>query len=163
MGRVIVLSALIAGLVVASLVAGFLAWQLKIETDLTRELKAQLARKDTRESFELQQRCADLAEKYLKAMRKEDAETSFDYQSHYNSNLNKCLLATHEFKNPILTKMLFDVNEGRLFAYYLWMSEKGKQYWEVPPAQCELTPSNQNKRDCSSQEEYDRFVASYME
>lgn len=108
----------------------------------------------------------ELSDKYFKATRKNqggDAAQSFDYQSHYNAKLNKCLVATTELKFPFTTKMLFDVNEGRMFTFYLWMIDKQKKYWEVPPKQCELTPSLQDKRNCISDEEYEQFVVTYME
>jgi hypothetical protein len=53
--------------------------------------------------------------------------------------------------------------EGRLFALYLWVSTPGKKYWEVPPVTCTLIPTLKEKRDCTTQDEYEAFAASLME
>ena len=58
---------------------------------------------------------------------------------------------------------LMDANERRQYAFYLWISKKDKKYWEVPPISCELTPSLREKKVCTSREEFDAFVADYME
>jgi hypothetical protein len=58
---------------------------------------------------------------------------------------------------------LMDANERRQYAFYLWMTKKDKKYWEVPPLSCELTPSLKEKKSCASREEFDEFVANYME
>jgi hypothetical protein len=58
---------------------------------------------------------------------------------------------------------LMDANERRQYAFYLWISRKDKKYWEVPPSNCELTPSLREKKLCTSREEFDAFVADYME
>jgi hypothetical protein len=56
-----------------------------------------------------------------------------------------------------------DANERRQYATYLWISRQDKKYWEVPPTTCELTPSLREKKFCTSREEFDAFIASYME
>jgi hypothetical protein len=55
--------------------------------------------------------------------------------------------------------------ENRTYAGYIWMPDpnKVKKYWEMPPIRCELTPSANEKRLCNSEDEYNRFVATYME
>jgi hypothetical protein len=90
-----------------------------------------------------------------------------DYQSHYNTKLKKCLLlieATRMLGGENMTTVyLSDAYERRPYANYMWMSRKDKKYWEVPPTECELVPSLRNKRNCTSREEFDAFVAEYME
>jgi hypothetical protein len=90
-----------------------------------------------------------------------------DYQSHYNTKLKKCLLlieATRMLGGESMTSAyLSDAYERRPYANYMWMSRKDKKYWEVPPTECELVPSMRNKRNCTSREEFDAFVAEYME
>jgi hypothetical protein len=58
-----------------------------------------------------------------------------------------------------------DAYENREYASYFWIPDpRGvKKYWEMPPNSCELTPSIREKRFCTSEEEYDEFVAGYME
>jgi hypothetical protein len=81
--------------------------------------------------------------------------------------MTKCLIlieATHNFGKQISTTVLLtDANERRIYAYYLWLSREGKKYWEVPPAECELSPSVREKTNCTTREEFDAFVAGYME
>jgi hypothetical protein len=50
-----------------------------------------------------------------------------------------------------------------MYGVYLWKTHETKKYWEVPPVSCELTPSLSVKKFCSSREEFDAFVAEYME
>jgi hypothetical protein len=92
---------------------------------------------------------------------------SSDYQSHYNPKLNKCFVLIErtvqmngEFNNDA---QLSDAFERRIFATYGWTSKKGKEYWEVPPTICELTPASKESINCSSKEEFDDFVAKYLE
>jgi hypothetical protein len=47
-------------------------------------------------------------------------------------------------------------------AYYLWMTRKGKQYWEVPPMTCELTPTLAEKQLCENREQFDALVTPFM-
>ena len=59
--------------------------------------------------------------------------TTSDYQSHYNTKLGKCLMlieATRSFGKEISnSKLLTDAFERRVYAYYLWTSKEGKNYW----------------------------------
>jgi hypothetical protein len=90
-----------------------------------------------------------------------------DYQSHYNTKLKKCLIliqATSMRGNQFSTSVhLSDAYERRIYASYIWISEQGKKYWEVPPTSCELIPSLRQKKSCTTREEFDNFVAQYME
>jgi hypothetical protein len=92
---------------------------------------------------------------------------SSDYQSHYNTKLNKCLLlieATSMLGNQSSNSaLLMDAYERRPYASYLWISRENKKYWEVPPTGCELLPSLREKRNCTTREGFDAFVADYME
>ncbi len=92
---------------------------------------------------------------------------SGDYQSHYNVKLGKCLMLIERTdmldSQSITTAYVVDANERRQYAIYVWMSREGKKYWEVPPMACELTPSFREKRSCKTREEFDDFIAPYME
>jgi hypothetical protein len=61
------------------------------------------------------------------------------------------------------SKNLIDAYEQREYAEYLWITDKVKKYWEVPPVMCRLIPAFGNEHLCKSEDEYDAFVASYME
>jgi hypothetical protein len=43
------------------------------------------------------------------------------------------------------------------------ISRENKKYWDVPPSECELIPTLREKRTCATREEFDAFVAEYME
>jgi hypothetical protein len=92
---------------------------------------------------------------------------SIDYQSHYNVKIEKCLLlieATHVVNGQAGTSVtLSDAYEHRVYAIYMWISRENKKYWEVPPFACDLIPTQRDERYCTSREEFDTFVANYME
>ena len=89
---------------------------------------------------------------------------STDYQSHYNTKLKKCLMLITMMGNQSQTSVyLSDAYERRIYASYLWFSHEIKEYWEVPTITCELIPSLREKKHCNSREEFDAFVAGYME
>lgn len=130
------------------------------------------------QSLDQQERCAQEAKR---AFTEKDAQDRLDmqktgighsrvigdYQSHYNVKHGKCLMLVETTdmsgSQSITTAYVTDANEGRLYAIYGWMSREGKKYWEVPPMTCELTPSLREKRFCKTREEFDEFVAPYME
>jgi hypothetical protein len=130
------------------------------------------------QSLDQQERCAQQAkgayaeteaefEAYNRAQTQKTVRVSGDYQSHYNVKLGKCLMLV-ETRNMIgsqFTTLAYvrDPNERRQYATYVWISREGKKYWEVPPVDCELTPSLHEKRFCKTREEFDEFVAPYME
>jgi hypothetical protein len=84
---------------------------------------------------------------------------STGHQSHYNTKLGKCLMLVswmERIDNGILsTTHLGDANEGRGYAYF--RDHNGVMSW------CTLTPSLRVTRFCHSREEFDDFIASYME
>jgi hypothetical protein len=92
---------------------------------------------------------------------------SRNYQSYYNSKLNKCfvLVETNRMlgEDSITSVYLADPYERRTYADYLWIWRENKGYSETPPSKCELVPSLREKRDCKTREEFDAFVAGYME
>jgi hypothetical protein len=92
---------------------------------------------------------------------------SIDHQSHYNTKIKKCLMLLekqYSSGNRLLTSIfLFDAFERRQYATWMWGSQEGKKYWEVLPMACELAASYQQKKFCTTREEFDSFVAGYME
>ena len=81
---------------------------------------------------------------------------STDYQSHYNTKLKKCLMLITMMGNQSQTSVyLSGAYERRIYAEY--------RSGEVPPITCELVPSLRQKKNCTSREEFDAFVADYME
>jgi hypothetical protein len=92
---------------------------------------------------------------------------SVDYESHYNTKINRCLMLVtrmYSFRKQTSTsKNLFDAIERRAYGAYLWTTREGKKYWEVPPVSCELTPTHGETQYCKSEDEFNAFVAKYME
>ena len=130
----------------------------------------------TAQTLDLQAMCATQARKTFQELEyefKSDsagkmfATVSNDYQNHYNTKIKKCLMlteATRMLGNQSSTSVtLLDAFERRTYASYLWIARENKKYWEVPPMACELSASNRLKKNCTSREEFDAFVAEYME
>lgn len=115
--------------------------------------------------LDLQATCAAQARKAFNEFEREwkndPANKAFktlstDYQSHYNTKLKKCLMLITMMGNQSQTSVyLSDAYERRIYAEYL--------SGEVPPITCELVPSLRQKKYCTSREEFDAFVAHYME
>jgi len=140
---------------------------------------ATLARSQRLElTLELQAMCATQARNVFQEMedqRKKDPYSknfkrlSSDYQSHYNTKINKCLMlieATETLGDDIIRRStsayLIDAYERWRYASYLWISTKNKIDEEVPPMTCELEAPYQQKKNCTTREEFDAFVAEYM-
>jgi hypothetical protein len=82
-----------------------------------------------------------------------------EYQSHYNTKLTKCFIAieTMIFGGKSTTRgwTLMDAFEQRVYAQYIWT------FPDEPS--CDLIPTSQTQTHCSSKDEFDAFVAKYME
>jgi hypothetical protein len=128
------------------------------------------------QTLDLQAMCAAQARKAFQEWEREGREAdkrfkketiSNDHQSHYNTKLKKCLvlIESNNQSGPQFSNhaFLMDAFERRLYAAYHWISKQDKKYWEVPPFTCELVPSLRNKKNCTTREEFDAFVAEYME
>jgi len=120
----------------------------------------------TAQSLEQQAICAEQAKIALQEYENEiqkKASTNLDqhsdYQSHYNTKLNKCLMEieTTFFDGGHITTsvLLMDAFEQRVYASYIWASQNVNS--------CDLVPTSQTQTHCSSREEFDAFVAKYME
>jgi hypothetical protein len=143
---------------------------------------ATLARSQRLElTLELQAMCETQARNVFQQMEdqlkkdpysKDFKRLSSDYQSHYNAKINKCLMlmeVSETLGDDIIQRStssyLIDAYERRDMASYLWISRKNKSDEEVPPMTCELAlaASDQKKKNCTTREEFDAFVAEYME
>jgi hypothetical protein len=86
---------------------------------------------------------------------------SFNYQSHYNKKLNRCLiLTTREYTSDgalNVKKNLYDAFERRDYASYSRTMGFDKALV------CQLIPTTAQTSYCGSREEFDAFVAGYME
>jgi hypothetical protein len=129
------------------------------------------------QTLDLQVACSVQAKKTFQEYSAEDrlesakvgmSTLSIDYRSHYNTKINRCLILTDKTSltgggQTSTSVILWDVLERRTYAIWLWQSHPAKKYREVPPISCELTRSFNDKKNCTSREEFDAFVADYME
>jgi hypothetical protein len=122
------------------------------------------------QSLEDQAMCAEQARKVFQEREFEFRKLAHaydhlqsDHQSHYNTKLKKCFLLREEIRmliaNTSTSKSLTDAFERRTYATYLQITFRRKD----ATTYCELMPSLQRKQDCSTLEEFNAFVAPYME
>jgi len=82
-----------------------------------------------------------------------------EYRSHYNTKLNKCFFDVHTMivlgNNVTTSDTLVDAFEQRVYAQYIWTTPQNNV--------CDLIPTSQTQTHCTSKEEFDAFVAKYME
>lgn len=151
------------------LIAVVLGWLLNSEMTITRQqrgeiekLTSRLADKTKRENLELQEKCALQAEKVFRAAGwKADGQ---QYQSHFNSKLNKCFMTMEITATSPLTisRFLLDAYEQKEYGSFSWAAHKGV-------ISCAITPPEEMRQICKSQEygpswkEYQAFVTRYME
>jgi uncharacterized protein YeaO (DUF488 family) len=96
---------------------------------------------------------------------KDGAPSGFsDYRSHYNKELNKCLVLINQKSElngqPVVAIELHDAIERHWLASYAQLTKGGKEYI----LNCELKPTQQEKETiCKSKQEFDAFVAKYMQ
>jgi hypothetical protein len=156
-----------------------LAWLLYAEMATNRqqqskiiELTSSLGDRKTRDSLELQEKCALQGEKIFRqqgyTVNQSNPLNYASHQSHYNAKLAKCFVTLDSTSytssgTQFTNRSLLDAYEQRAYAEYMWMSHKSKKYWEVPPRICKLIPSSADESLCTSEEEYKAFVARYME
>jgi len=129
------------------------------------------------QSIDVQEKCASQAQISYQASEREGREQSTRlgaiftgssaYRSHYNTKLQRCLMLidqTQTLGDQISTgATLTDANERHVYAIYIGISQENKNRSEVVPIVCELIPSWADKRNCTSRNEFDAFVASYMD
>jgi len=93
---------------------------------------------------------------------------SSDYESHYNTKIRKCLIVRSGMStlasgtgSVITSVTLMDAYEHSVYANYMGISSPTKK--EVPPLDCQLIPTVPEKKICANRDEFDAFVAGYME
>ncbi len=132
------------------------------------------------QSLDLQERCAAEAGNAFRQLEGENSakynpstliqKAIADFQSHYNTSLNRCLLLINRVSVlPLATNLsnqqrqsvLVDANERRYYATYL----ETQLAVETKPKieRCELRPTMRSKTVCSTRGEFDAFVATYLE
>jgi hypothetical protein len=132
------------------------------------------------QSLDIQERCASEARKAFQELEDENKakynqstlidKGGSDYQSHYNTKLDRCLMLVNRRSVLPLSEnlsdqqrqsFLVDANERRYYATYV----ETQLAVETKPKidTCELTPGIRRKIPCTTREEFDAFAATYLE
>src|ERR1700676_1506672 len=86
-------------------------------------------------------------------------------KSHYNAKINRCLILTDNtyFDGKYLSNHvnLWDAHELRDYA--TWLSQTETSEYLVEVVTCELTWNFKDKKNCTTREEFDAFIAEYMQ
>ncbi len=104
----------------------------------------------------LQEWCDDQVKRLLKQLDL-DKERGDRIRNHYNLGLHKCFMAIETRRGTIVIKTLLDAYAQRTYASYFSMSNAASL------RQCTLMPLGHEKRACSSDEEYEAFVAYHIQ
>ncbi len=166
-------NSLLVLVIVGALVLGAITYSqrvsLRAEQDHVRQLNAKLEESASKSAiFDRQEKCAQQArEEYRSDGWEKQAMAGFT--NHFNSKLNKCFMEivnTDAKSSPgtiITSKTLSDAFEGKVYGNYIWSTQKGKKYWEVPPLECDVALSTGEKKICHSSDEFDELIKVYME
>ena len=123
------------------------------------KLKAEVADR----GLDFKRQCAAEADRFFKFWNNDPKSTS-RYESHYNPNRKACFvlildsdLSSNNPSENYLELTLFDAVERRQYAYlFKWDEPK-----QLPI--CTLMPGDSAPKACDSHEEFNAFVADYME
>lgn len=117
----------------------------------------------------------DFQEKCARQAREEfrlygwDKHTMAVVLNHYNAQLNKCFMEVQDTDTKsapgqiVTSRNVLDAFEGKMYASYIWSTEKNKKYWEVPPLECKVTSLSGGEKVCRSSEEFDELVKQFMQ
>jgi hypothetical protein len=160
---------LFAAFGILSLILYSQAAALREQRRQLQELNAKLESKSKTTSLELQAECAKQAHEAFKLNGWEGNQWA-SFTNHYNEKLNKCFVEIENTDTKTspgkigVTNTVSDAFEGKVYGQYIWISEKNKQYFEVPPFQCEVTLTSGEKKICRSSDEFDALIRNnYME
>jgi hypothetical protein len=119
-------------------------------------LGAQIARAQPLSDDAARQRCAQAAGTSFR-LSGWKTENGSSYKSHYSRTLHACLIEIEGRSQFGVTRTVSDADEGRTYAIYMWVVNGDR------PMMCQLIPSQKEKRDCTTEEEYRAYAASLME
>jgi len=131
-------------------------------------------------ALDQQERCAMQAQRAFEELRADAqvGQTLLDeYRSHYYTRTGKCLMLIernyvtdgHPAREDFhVVSLLIDANERRRYAAY---EQTSPLKADIPPAHgatrpqplCELIPSLREEKKCETREEFDAFVAGYLD
>ena len=88
----------------------------------------------------------------------------YEYTSHFDTQANVCYVMVHGYGvykssgYPMSSDTVFDAIEGRSYASFIWINSKQKQYSEVEPVECSVSPRGQEPIQCKSSDEFERLI-----
>ena len=134
-------------------------------------LTAALADKSRQETLASQVRCATQAEKVFRELgfgaRFSQSTDTNSLESHFNSRLRACFMTveTNRYRSGrrFVSRFLFNADDEREYAEYVWMSDAAKRELEPLPLVCKEFPLSGPARLCRSDGEYKAIVNHYME
>ncbi|HEX6494702.1 MAG TPA: hypothetical protein VF018_04415 [Acidobacteriaceae bacterium] len=117
-------------------------------------------------NMELQSQCAKQAAIAFKQSGW-STEKLADSINHYNTVIGKCFVeitnTTIENGHPGHSAIVSDAFEGKVYGSYQWINVTNKQFWEVPPTECEVTMPTGETKYCKSSEEFEDLTKIYMQ
>ncbi|MBS0194731.1 MAG: hypothetical protein JSR34_10840 [Proteobacteria bacterium] len=94
-----------------------------------------------------------------------DDKAGSSHQAFFNARLNQCyeLMETRRSDTGTnwRTATLYDA-QGRVFASYGWRGDAGKPINSMSPYTCTVTLPSGERRDCGSESEFKKLIATYM-
>ncbi len=88
------------------------------------------------------------------------------YQNHFSIRLQKCFV---NIQSRMATggtfwenRNTFDAYENRDIGTYVWRSQEGSSFKDVPPMVCTVKLPAGDEQKCKSGEDFDKLTAAYM-
>jgi uncharacterized coiled-coil protein SlyX len=125
-------------------------------------LNEKLAARAKIDSLDLQERCSNQARKEFESLGYKFSSGD-DYESHCNAELNKCFILIKSYHANVVFKFLSDAYEGKQYASYSYIAQKGNDYIEPRPLECKVTLPSGEVKSCNSDEEFTALIKIYME
>jgi len=162
------LAALILSVVILGLCQFFNIREIRKAQRQIEDLNSKLEAMSKTVSLDVQEKCAKQA---LEEFRRQGYTTHpyADFSDHFNPKFNKCFMEiadtqSSSVKGQILgSRALTDAFEGKVYGNYIFSTQKGKQFWEVPPLECYVVKLSGEQEHCHSFEEYQSLAKQYLE
>jgi hypothetical protein len=127
----------------------------------------------TKENYELQERCGQMAKAYFNAAHDRKVETMEDgyirmygFSNHYNRKLNKCFIleTMMTLPNGIEIRSLQDVNENKIYGTLARISKKDTPHISEIVHRSDGVPACiVSGLFCHSEAEWEMLIRQYME
>jgi TolA-binding protein len=139
---------------------------LRQERQRIQELNEKVESLSKKNDLDAQEKCARQSREAFKRDGWEKEKGAL-FSNHYNEKLNRCFMQVDNTDTkpefPVVSKVVSDAFEGKVYATYMWRADKVKKFWEVPPFMCTVTLPSGEDKDCHSSDEFDALVKAYLE